>query len=269
MRQKIGEVELERDGTAEKDLWERYRHSSPKGLERRMIQQKLVKKYQFLVKFVIRRTNLCPPRELDYEDLVSYGTMGLLDAIDRYDPSLGYAFQTYAASRIRGTILDELRRFDWISRTGREKIHALERASEQILQETGEISNNKLREKLGMSEEQFKEVLEIANRSYIGFLDEELVLDDSEVHKSSILCGDEPGPEEVTENKDEIDKLYQAMDDLSEREKRLIYLYYFKFWNFRDIAAEFGLSESRISQLHKRILSKLKEKLARILDMTV
>ncbi len=269
MRQKVAKTRSGFDRTAEKDLWERYRICSQHSLDKRMIQQELVEKYQYLIRFVIRRTNLCPPRELDYDDLLSYGNMGLLDAIDRYNPSLGYAFQTYAASRIRGTILDELRRFDWISRTGREKIHALEKVSEQVLQETGEISNNKLREKLGMSEEQFREVLEIANRSYIGFLDEELVLEDSEVSKSSILTGEEPGPEEVTENLDEIEKLYQAMNDLTAREKKLIYLYYFKYWNFHDIAVEFGLSESRISQLHKRVLSKLKERLVQILEIAI
>ncbi len=269
MRQKVGKTRSDFDRNAERDLWERYQLCPQLSLDRRMIQKELVEKYQYLVRFVIRRTNISPPRELDYDDLLSYGNMGLLDAIDRYNPALGYAFQTYAASRIRGAILDELRRFDWISRTGREKIHALEKASEQVLQETGEVSNRRLREKLGMSEEQFREVLEIANRSYIGFLDEELVLEDSEVSKSSILTGDEPGPEEVTENMDEIEKLYKAMNDLTEREKKLIYLYYFKYWNFHDIAVEFSLSESRISQLHKRVLSKLKERLVQILEIAV
>lgn len=267
MQQQVVKRRPEIDRSAENILWEKYRNCSARSLERKLIQQELVKKYQYLVKFVIRRSNLCPPRELDYEDLISYGNMGLLDAIDRYDPALGYAFQTYAASRIRGTILDELRRFDWISRTGREKIHALEKASEEVLQETGEVCHQKLREKLGMTEEQFQEVLEIANRSYIGFLDEEVVLDDSEVRKSSILTGDSPGPDEITEGMDEIEKLYQAMNDLTEREKRLIYLYYFKYWNFRDIAEDFGLSESRISQLHKRVLNKLKDRLAKILEI--
>lgn len=269
MRQKVTRKRSGIDRTAEKALWEKYHNCTSKSLERKMIQQEMVEKYQYLVRFVIRRTNLCPPRELDYEDLISYGNMGLLDAIDRYDPALGYAFQTYAASRIRGTILDELRRFDWISRTGREKIHALEKASEEVLQETGEICHKKLKEKLGMTEGQFQEVLQIANRSYIGFLDEELVLEDSEVRKSCLLTGNSPGPEEITESRDEIEKLYQAMNDLTEREKRLIYLYYFKYWNFSDIAKEFGLSESRISQLHKRVLSKLKDRLAKILEIAV
>jgi RNA polymerase sigma factor for flagellar operon FliA len=251
------------------DIWEQYRNSSSSGLERRLIQQKLIQKYQYLVKFVIRRMNLCPPRELDYEDLISYGNMGLLDAIDRYDPSLGYAFQTYAASRIRGTILDELRRFDWISRTGREKINALEKAAEQELQESGEISNSKLRSRMGMSKNQFQEVLEIANRSHMGFLDEELNLEDSEVNKRGVLAGDLPCPDEVTENRDEVEKLYEAIEDLTEREKKLIYLYYFKYYTFSDIAKDFGLSESRISQLHKKVLDKMKNRLAKILETEI
>ncbi len=269
MQRRITTAESERDKLSEKHLWARYGETSHRSLERKLIQQDLVKKYQYLVKFVIRRMNLCPPRELDYEDLLSYGNIGLLDAIDRFDPSLGFAFQTYAASRIRGTVLDELRRFDWISRTGREKISALERATEQELQESGEVTNTKLRERMGMNSKQFMEILEIANRSHMGFLDEEMFLEDSDVKKSGVLAGDIPGPEEVTECRDEVEKLYGAISELTEREKRLIFLYYFRFCNFSEIAKEFNLSESRISQLHKKVLNKLKHKLAEILGAAI
>lgn len=267
MGERIASLKTKSEPMPERDIWVRYRQASPRGPERRWIQQELIEKYQYLVKFVIRRMNISPPRELDYEDLVSYGNIGLLDAIERFDPSLGFAFQTYAASRIGGTILDELRRFDWISRTGREKIHALEKASEQVLRETGKVSNQKVMEKTGMTAEQLREVQEIANRSYIGFLDEKIVMDDTEVEKRDIIVDEGPSIEEIVDRNAEINKLHEAIGNLTEREQNLIYFYYFKYWNFGDIAREFHLSESRISQLHKRILQKLKTRLTKQIDV--
>jgi len=248
----------------EENIWATYSQTLPRSPERKNIQEELVGKYQYLVRFIVRRMNVTPPRELDYEDLISYGKMGLLDAIDRFDPSLGYAFPTYAASRIRGTILDELRRFDWISRSGRDKIHTLDRAIEAEVQETGIVDHERVRNRLGLSREQYNELTEIANRSFIGCLDEGVALDDSEVDKIDILADQSQSPEELVIQKDEIEKLHLAIDRLSERERRLVQLYYFNFQNFKEIAREFDLSESRISQLHKRVLSKLQNILASI-----
>jgi len=246
----------------EAQLWERYRAVSPRSEERRLIQEEIIKRYQYLVRFVVRRMNVTPPRELDYEDLVSYGSMGLLDAIERFDPSRGYTFQTYAASRIRGMILDELRRFDWISRSGRDKIHALERAVEAELRETGKIDRDRVKNRLGVDDDQLREMMEISNRSFVGCLDEWIALEDTEVEKVDILADDRPGPEDLAFLGDEIEKLHGALDALSDREKQLVELYYFRYRNFREIAEEFGLSESRISQLHKRVIDKLRKVLS-------
>lgn len=241
------------------DLWVRYRNTLPRSSERREIQGEIVKKYLYLVKFVVRKMNVTPPRELDYEDILSYGKMGLLDAIDRYDSSKGFAFQTYAASRVRGAVLDELRRFDWISRSGREKIQALERASEEEFQVSGRVSRQNVRQRLGMGEKQFRELLEIANRSFVGCLDELITLEDSEVGKKGILADGRPLPQEVVERREEISRVISVLADLPERDRRLIYFYYFRYWSFKEIAAEFHITESRVSQLHKRALKKLRE----------
>lgn len=241
------------------DIWIRYRNTLFRSSERRQIQEEIVRKYLYLVKFVVRKMNVTPPRELDYEDMLSYGKMGLLDAIDKYDPSKGFAFQTYAASRIRGAVLDELRRFDWISRSGREKIQALERASEEEFQSTGRVHRHKVRQRLGMSEKQFREVLEIANRSFVGCLDELITLEDSEVGKKGILADGGPLPQEVVEHREEIARVVAILDNLPERDRRLIHLYYFRYMSFKEIALEFQITESRVSQLHKRVLKKLRE----------
>lgn len=243
------------------DIWVRYRNTLSRSPERRRIQEEIVKKYLYLVKFVVRKMNVTPPRELDYEDMLSYGKMGLLDAIDRYDPSKGFAFQTYAASRIRGAVLDELRRFDWISRSGREKIQALERASEEEFQSTGRVCRHKIRQRLGMTEKQFRELLEIANRSFVGCLDELITLEDSEVGKKGILADGRPLPQEVVEHREEVANVAAMLEKLPERDRRLIYLYYFRYRSFKEIAVEFQITESRVSQLHKRALKKLREAL--------
>ena len=88
------------------DLWQAYRAASPGSLERRELQAKLVERYLHLVRFAARRMTVSPPRELEYEDLLSFGKIGLLDAIEKFDPSLGFAFSTYAVPRIRGAIAD-------------------------------------------------------------------------------------------------------------------------------------------------------------------
>jgi RNA polymerase sigma factor FliA len=248
----------------DENIWEKYRLTLPRSPERKGIQEELVRKYQYLVRFIVRRMNVTPPRELDYEDLISYGKMGLLDAIDRFDPSLGFAFPTYAASRIRGAILDELRRFDWISRSGREKLHALDRALEEEMRDNGSVDHDRVRERLGLSPEQYQDLTEISNRSFVGCLDETVALDDSEVGKADILCDPGPDPEELVIKKEEIEKLHQALEMLTERERRLVQLYYFNYRNFKEISREFGLSESRISQLHKRVLAKLQQTLVSV-----
>jgi len=255
-------------GAATGDLWLSYKEvQNQSGSKKDLLREILFEKFQYLVYFVVKKMTLSPPRGLDYEDLISFGNIGLLDAIDRYDPSLGYAFQTYAVSRIRGAILDEIRKFDWFSRTGREKIQALERAAEQQFQEEGKVTNEGLMKRLNVTEEQLDEMLKISQRSYIGYLDEELMLEDSEVDRCEIIASDEDSPQEVVEKNEEISKLYEALDQLSERERKLIKMYYFEFRTFRDIARELGVSESRVSQLHKRILEKLGQKLSPVMNV--
>ncbi|MFA0888242.1 MAG: sigma-70 family RNA polymerase sigma factor [Synergistales bacterium] len=243
---------------ADKGLWEVYRSAPPGSLERREIRTKLVERYLHLVRFAARRMSVSPPRELEYEDLLSFGKMGLLDAIEKFDPSLGFAFSTYAIPRIRGAILDELRRFDWISRSGREKIETFVVAREEESRLGGEVSHERVRCRLGASEEEYRQLLRLVASSTLGCLDEWVALEEGEADKAALLADDGPGPQDVIERQDESDRLYQALGKLEEREKELINLYYFRFWKFREIAEEFGLSESRVSQLHRRILQKLR-----------
>jgi len=142
-------------------LWEAYRAAATESAEKREIRSRLVERYLHLVRFAARRMSVSPPRELEFEDILSFGKIGLLDAIEKYDPSLGFAFSTYAVPRIRGAILDELRRFDWISRSGREKIEAFNEAREEEMNRSGEVSHERVRTRLGASEEEYRQLLRL------------------------------------------------------------------------------------------------------------
>ena len=113
-------------------LWEEFRRAPTPELKER-----LVRRYLPLVRYVAGRMAVSPPPWLDFEDLLSFGAMGLLDAIERFDLGRGFCFQTFAVPRIRGAILDELRRYDWISRTGREKLQRLEKTVERFARSQG------------------------------------------------------------------------------------------------------------------------------------
>jgi RNA polymerase sigma factor for flagellar operon FliA len=243
---------------ADRDLWEAYRAAPRESAERRDLRGKLVERYLHLVRFAARRMSISPPRELEYDDILSFGKIGLLDAIEKYDPSLGFAFSTYAVPRIRGAILDELRRFDWISRSGREKIEAFNEAREEEMNHSGEICHERIRNRLGASEGEYRQLLRLVASSSLGCLDEWVALEEGEADKTALLADDGPGPQDLVEQKDESEHLHVALERLDDREKDLIRLYYFRSWKFREIAESFGLSESRVSQLHRRILQKLR-----------
>ena len=148
-------------------LWEDYSRNRSE-----INREKIVKRYLPLIKYVVGRMAVTPPPGLDYEDLLSFGVFGLLDAIDRFDLSKGFSFQTFAVPRIRGAVLDELRKCDWFSRTGREKVQKLNRAMEKVLRDEGHIKDELVMREMGVDEAEYFEVQELASRSYVASLDE-------------------------------------------------------------------------------------------------
>jgi len=238
-------------------LWEEYRTDpTPEAKER------LVRRYLPLIRYVAGRMAVSPPPGLDFEDLLSFGAMGLLDAIDRFDPDRGWCFQTFAVPRIRGAILDELRRYDWISRTGREKIARLERAAERLAAEGLPPDDATLRRELGMEEREYRELLEIAGRSYVVSLDEVLALDDGEVQREGILPDESPSAQELIENQEETRRVAEALEGLPERERLLLSLYYYEGLTLKEIGRVLGVTESRVSQLHGRAIALLRARLS-------
>ncbi len=239
------------------ELWEEYIRTGSS-----QAREKIVKRYLPLVKYVTARMAVSPPSGLDYDDLLSFGVFGLLDAIDRFDVSKGFSFQTFAVPRIRGAVLDELRKYDWISRTGREKLQRLGKAMETVLQDRGALSDQALMDVMGMDEKEYKETLELSSRSYIVSLDEVLSLEDGDVTREGIIPDEGESAADLLEDEDETVRVAGALKKLPEREMQVISLYYYEGLTLKEIGKVLGVTESRVSQIHGKALASLRGILA-------
>ncbi len=221
-------------------------------------KEKIVKRYLPLIKYVVGRMSVSAPSGFDYEDLLSFGVFGLLDAIDRFDLSKGFAFQTFAVPRIRGAVLDELRKCDWISRTGREKLQKLNKAIEKVLWEKGRLHDDWVMQEMGVDEKIYKETLELASRSYIVSLDEVISLEDGDVNLGGVLADDEEGILSLLENQDDLNRIAEALTLLPEREMQVISFYYYEGLTLKEIGQILGVTESRVSQIHGKAIAALR-----------
>lgn len=246
----------------EQQLWEELSKTRSQ-----KVREALVLKYLPLIKYVISRMSVTPPSGLDYEDILSFGVFGLLDAVDKFDPTKGFSFQTYAIPRIRGSILDELRKCDWFSRSGREKVQKLNRAVEKVLRDKGEIDDEAIMSELGFDENEYYEVQDLASRGFITSLDDSTQLDDGDVSIEATLADERPGAEEYIEEDEERQVVIEALSELPERERQMLSLYYYEGLTLKEIGRVMGVSESRVSQIHGKALTLLRAKLRRKLGL--
>jgi RNA polymerase sigma factor for flagellar operon FliA len=237
-------------------LWAAY-ISSPEP----RLKEEIVKRFLPLVRYVAARMAVKFPAGLDFEDIMSFGVLGLLDAVDRFEPERGFVFQTFAVPRIRGAILDELRRFDWISRSGREKLQKFERTLENIAKTKGIADDKSLMKAMDMDEKSYKDLLEIASRSYVVSLDDVLALEDGDMQRENMVEDDKPDALELIEQSEEAEQVVAALKKLPERERILLSLYYYEGLTLKEIGQVLGVTESRVSQLHGRALSLLRAEL--------
>lgn len=234
-------------------LWEAYMEShDPK------LKDEIVKRFLPLVRYVASRMSVKFPTGLDFDDILSFGVLGLLDAIDRFEPIRGFVFQTFAVPRIRGAILDELRRFDWISRSGREKLQKFEKTLENIAKTRGSADDASLMKAMDMDEKSYKDLLEIASRSYVVSLDDVLALEDGDMQREETIEDDAPSALDILEQNEEVAQVADALKKLPEREQLLLSLYYYEGLTLKEIGQVLGVTESRVSQIHGRALSLLR-----------
>jgi RNA polymerase sigma factor for flagellar operon FliA len=243
-------------------LWEEYMRTREPS-----VKDEIVKRFLPLVRYVASRMSVKFQGGLDFEDILSFGVLGLLDAVDRFEPERGFCFQTFAVPRIRGAILDELRRFDWISRSGREKLQKFERTLEDIAKTNGNTDDKSLMSAMGMDEQSYKDLLEIASRSYIVSLDDVLAIEDGDMQREDTIEDEQPSALDLMEQDEETESVVGALKKLPERERTLLSLYYYEGLTLKEIGLVLGVTESRVSQLHGRALSLLRAELKAASEM--
>ena len=197
------------------------------------------------------------------DDLIQAGLIGLMDAITRFEEGQGAQFETYASQRIRGSMLDELRSADWMPRGVRQAQRKIETATLKAEQKLGRSATEKeIAEVLGVSLDEYQEMLFDSRGASLVFYDDYADDGDGEGYLDRQIGGDEEAnPLEMLGDQRFRENLIQAIEDLPEREKMLMGLYYEQELNFREIAAVLGVTESRVCQLHTQAVSRLKAKL--------
>jgi RNA polymerase sigma factor for flagellar operon FliA len=246
------------DEAGRKKLLEEYaRSKSPEARE------KIILEYAPLVRVVAGRLSMYLGYNVEYEDLVSYGIFGLIDAIDKFDCFKEVKFETYASLRIRGAILDQIRKMDWIPRTIRQKQKRIEAVTREIEQEKGHgASDEEIAGKLGISDEEYLEWQSQMKITGLVSLNEYMeqgsdVSQDYSRHTTSRF----EAPEERVEKEELTKVLGDALELLTEKEKKVITLYYYEELTLKEISSILEVSESRVSQLHTRALQKMRTKM--------
>ena len=203
------------------------------------------------------------PASVQIDDLIQAGLIGLMDAITRFEEGQGAQFETYASQRIRGAMLDELRSADWMPRGVRQAQRKIENATLKAEQKLGRSATEKeIAEVLGVSLDEYQEMLFDSRGAQLIFYDDYAEEGDGEGYLDRQMGGDEEAnPLEMLGDQRFRASLIQAVEDLPEREKMLMGLYYEQELNFREIAAVLGVTESRVCQLHTQAVSRLKAKL--------
>ena len=227
-------------------------------------REQLILEYAPLVKVVAGRLSMYLGYNVEYEDLVSYGIFGLIDAIDKFDCLKDVKFETYASVRIRGAVLDQIRKMDWIPRTIRQKQKKIEAAIREIEQNTGHTATDEeVARGLGISDEEYLEWQSQMKITGLVSLNEymEQGSDVSQDYNRRRTTSHFEAPEERVEREELTKVLGEALQLLTEKEQKVITLYYYEELTLKEISSILEVSESRVSQLHTRALKKMKVKM--------
>ncbi len=241
-------------------LWRRVRDHADTGAKER-----LVLTYAPLVKYVAGRMNAALPAHVEETDLISYGLMGLIAAVDRYDPARQVKFETYAVMRIKGAIIDELRSLDWVPRSVRARARAIEQMSTELEHKLHRApTDEELAGALHMDMDEFQTALTQISNSSIVALDEMWNVNAGGDSVALIdTIGDQrmSDPGDLLENAQLRETLADAIARLPDREKIVVSLYYYDHLTLREIGEVLGVTESRVSQLHTKAILRLKGRL--------
>lgn len=237
-------------------LWDEYKkNKSPD------IREKLILEYANLVNLVAGRMGMYLGYTVEYDDLVGYGIFGLIDAIDKFDLTKNVKFETYASLRIRGSILDQIRKMDWVPRTLRQRQKQIDTATAKIEADAGRPATDaEIAKELNIPEEEYtgwKSEIQLSNMlSLDDYLEQS---GDSQIEPGGSQRFEQP--EKAVEKEELKQMLVEAMKTLTEKECSVITLYYYEDLTLKEISRILEVSESRVSQLHSKALQKMKNKL--------
>jgi len=224
------------------------------------LRNEIVMHYIYLVKTIVARMVPTYRKHVDFDDLMSCGVLGLMDAVDKFDIAKEVKFETYASLRIKGEIIDQIRRQDWAPISLRQKIKKVEEAYDVLESQTGYAPNEKeVAGYLQMHEDEVKKVLDESHTFNLMALDEMLI----DRLGSESLASDENNPAASAEDQDVRRLLAQFIDTLPENEKLVISMYYYDELTLREIGSVLGVSESRVSQIHSKAMMTLRTKMKR------
>jgi RNA polymerase sigma factor for flagellar operon FliA len=252
--------EIDKAEANERELWIQYKKE-----KKNEIRDYFIKQYAPLVKYVAGKIAIGMPQNVEFDDLVGFGVFGLLDAIEKFDPEKHVKFKTYAVTRIRGAIYDELRSIDWVPRSVRQKTREIEEVVYHLESNLGRAATDaEIAAKMGISIDEFnKNIYKISTSSILSLNDLWYTGEDND--KVSIVESIESpqslNPDVIVE-KEEIKKvIVQAINELPDKEKKVLVLYYYEDLTLKEIGKILEVTESRISQLHTKAIMRLRAKL--------
>ncbi|MCR5098149.1 MAG: FliA/WhiG family RNA polymerase sigma factor [Lachnospiraceae bacterium] len=243
--------------TDRQKLWDNYRTKPTPEL-----REKIIVEYAPLVKIVAGKMNMYLGNNVEYDDLVGYGVFGLIDAIDKFDTSKDVKFETYASLRIKGAILDQIRKMDWIPRTIRQKQRKIEEATRSVEERSGRVaSDEEVAAELGLSDKEYLDWQSQMKITNLVSLNEFMEAGNEPAADMASTTAQFIQPEESV-SKDELSKmLAESLELLTEKEKSVIVFYYYEDLTLKEISKVMEVSESRVSQLHTKALLKMRKKM--------
>ena len=251
------------DTRAEDELWLEYKHTQDPQL-----REFFIIKYAPLVKYVAGKLAVGMPGSVEFDDLVGFGQFGLLDAINKFDPEKNVKFKTYAVTRIRGAIFDELRQMDWVPRSVRQKSREIEDTIVELESRLGRTaSDEEIASAMNMSLDDFHHaMLKVSGTSVLSLNDVWYSGEDSDKMSigDSIESPSSLNPDVIVEREEIKRVITEAINELPEKEKMVLVLYYHEDLTFKEIGQVLQVSESRISQLHASANTRLRAKLTNI-----
>lgn len=242
-------------------LWDRYHKTkSPE------LREQLILEYANVVNLVAGRLSVYLGYTVEYDDLVGYGIFGLIDAIDKYDRTKNVKFETYASLRIRGSILDQIRKMDWIPRTLRQKQKRMDMAVAKLEGELGRTASpEEVASELGISLDEYENWKSEAEFTNLISLDD--YLEQGSEGRIETFGAKFQQPENAVQKQELKEMLVEALRTLTEKEQKVITFYYYEELTLKEISQILSVSESRVSQLHTKALRKIKEQLGDAVDL--